>query len=178
VPSSVWVDEDGVLVRPAEPSNILEPPLARMDLDLESLPPERREAIDEALKIRYQPEKYVAALRDWARQGAGSRYALSAGQVVARSRPQTADAACAAAHFELGEYLHRRGEVDDARGHWREAHRLQPENWTYKRQAWDLIDPVDAGMQYNVKHVYDSNWIEDVKRFGAANYYPPLDMPD
>jgi tetratricopeptide (TPR) repeat protein len=176
VPSSVWVDEEGMLVRPAEPANVLPSLLDRLDLDLEALPPERREALAEARKIRFEPEKYVAALRDWVEHGSASRYALSPAEVIARSRPRSLDLAAAAAHFELGEYLREQGEVEAAQQHWREAHRLQPENWTYKRQAWELIDSVDGGMQYNVKHVYESNWLEDIRRFGPENYYPALDM--
>jgi hypothetical protein len=165
-----------MLVRPAEPANVLPSLLDRLDLDLETLPPERREALAEARKIRFEPEKYVAALRDWVEHGSASRYALSPADVIARSRPRSLELAAAAAHFELGEYLREHGEVKAAQQHWREAHRLQPENWTYKRQAWELIDSVDAGMQYNVKHVYESNWLEDIRRFGPENYYPALDM--
>jgi tetratricopeptide (TPR) repeat protein len=173
---SVWIDEAGVLVRPPEISNILPSLLDRLELDLDALPPERREALVEARKIRFEPEKYVAALRDWAGKGAESRYALSPDEVIARSQPRSAAEAEAAAHFELGEYLRREGHVEAAQDHWRKAHRLHPQNWTYKRQAWDLIDPVDAGMQYNVKHVYDSNWLDDIKRYGAEDYYPALEM--
>lgn len=176
VPSAVWIDEYGMLVRPPETSHILPSPLERLDLDLDSLSPERQESIREALKFNFEWEPYVAALRDWADKGAESRYALAPDEVVARSRPRPPDEAAAAAHFELGAYLHARGDVEGSQRHWREAHRLQPENWTYKRQAWNLIDPIEAGMQHDVKHVYDSNWLEDVKRFGAENYYPKPDL--
>jgi hypothetical protein len=60
--------------------------------------------------------------------------------------------------------------VEAAQGHWREAHRLQPDNWTYKRQAWNLVSPVVQGPT----DIYDSCWIEDVKKIGAANYYPAV----
>jgi hypothetical protein len=176
VPSAVWIDEQGVIVRPPEPSNILPSPLERMDFDLESLPAARREAIAEALKFNFEPKKYVAALRDWVENGAASRYALTPDEVVARSRPRPLEEATAAAHFELGEHLREQGDIEGSQRHWREAHRLAPENWTYKRQAWDLIDPIDAGMQHDVKHVYESNWLDDVKRFGAENYYPRLEL--
>jgi hypothetical protein len=176
VPSAVWIDEEGVLVRPPEPSNILPSPLDRMDLDLASLPPARQEAIAEARKFNFEPKKYVAALRDWVENGASSRYALSPDEVLARSRPRPLEEATAAAHFELGEHLREQGDIECSQQHWREAHRLAPQNWTYKRQAWELIDSVDAGMQHDVKHIYESNWLDDVKRFGAENYYPRLEL--
>ncbi len=90
--------------------------------------------------------------------------------MIARSTPRSVETARAAAHFELGEHLHRLGEVEAAQRHWREAHRLAPENWTYKRQAWQLVDPGAQGPT----EVYDGSWIEDVAAIGAENYYPPL----
>src|SRR3954453_7552561 len=39
VPSAVWIDEQGMLVRPPETSHILPSPLERLDLDLDSLSP-------------------------------------------------------------------------------------------------------------------------------------------
>ena len=89
-------------------------------------------------------------------------------QIDFRTDDRTADQARAAAHFELGQYLHRGGDHEAAIPHWREAHRLQPDNWTYKRQAWNFEDPVRQGPS----EAYDSCWIEDVKRIGAENYYP------
>ena len=49
------------------------------------------------------------------------------------------DASRAAAHFELANHLWRAGERDAAIRHFNECHRLQPDNWTYKRQAWSLV---------------------------------------
>ena len=97
-------------------------------------------------------------------------HALSPKEVVARSQPRPREIAAAAAHFELGEHFHRSGRIEAAQGHWREAHRLQPENWTYKRQAWNLVSPVVQGPT----DVYESCWIDDVKKIGAANYYPQV----
>jgi hypothetical protein len=54
--------------------------------------------------------------------------------------------------------------------HWREAHRLQPDNWTYKRQAWNLESP-DSVRSIDA---YGSGWLEDVRAIGAENYFPPI----
>jgi hypothetical protein len=101
--------------------------------------------------------------------GAQSRFALSPREVTERSRTRSAEQSRAAACFELGQHLHRAGDPADAARWFREAHRLEPDNWTYKRQAWSLADPLQGPTD-----VYDSDWLTEVKRVGAENYYPPL----
>jgi hypothetical protein len=92
--------------------------------------------------------------------------------VVARSAPRSPDVSRAAACFELGQHLHRAGETGAAVGWFREAHALQPGNWTYKRQAWELVDPVLHGPSEE----YEGDWLTDVRAIGAENYYPPVDL--
>jgi hypothetical protein len=172
VPNAVWIDEDGMIVRPAEPASTQGSALERMKMP-DDLPPELAEILAEARKIRIDHEGYLAALRDWVAKGADSRYALAPDEVVRRSHPRPPDVATAAAHFELGQHLHRAGHVEDAQAHFREAHRLQPLNWTYKRQAWELVSP---GLQ-GPTDVYDGSWAADVKAIGGGeHYYPPLDL--
>jgi hypothetical protein len=91
--------------------------------------------------------------------------------LIARSRPRSEESSRAAACFELGQHLQRAGEPADAVRWFREAHRLLPENWTYKRQAWSLADPLQGPTD-----VYDSDWLADVQEIGAENYYPPLEL--
>jgi hypothetical protein len=170
VPSGIWIDKNGMIVRPPEPavprvSQYRDAPVP------ETLPPRIREMLLEARNIRAEPEKYVAAMRDWAERGSESLYALSPEEVIERSRPRPIEEARAAAHFELGEHLHRVGDVEGAARNWREAHRLQPDNWTYKRQAWSLADPTQGPTD-----LYEGDWLSDVRKIGAENYYPPLDM--
>lgn len=170
VPSGIWIDEEGVIVRPPEPAF----PGRSAYADVKPPPnlPERLAAmLEEARRIRTQPEKYVSALRDWVQHGAASRFALAPDEVVRRSRPRPVDEAKAAAHFALAEHLHAHGRPDDAIVHFRAAHRLQPDNWTYRRQAWSLADPLQGPTD-----VYESDWVTDVRKIGAENYYPPLDM--
>lgn len=172
MPNGVWIDEDGTIVRPSEP--VFPGPNPLMDnlknMDTSTLPPEQAEMLEEAKKIETDPVGYREMILDWVDHGAESRYALAPDEVIARSHPRGADEALAAAHFELGEHLHAAGDHDAAVAHWREAHRLHFDNWTYKRQAWELEDP---GRQGNTG-VYDSSWFEDVKKIGAANYYPAI----
>lgn len=174
VPMAVWIDEAGLLVRPPEVAHpgrsVLRDILAEQGVP-EDTPPILLETLVEASKIRVRPERYAAALRDWVARGAGSQYALAPEVVVERSRPRPATASRAAAHFELGQHLHRSGHPDDARAHFREAHRLDPANWTYKRQAWSFEDPFQGPTPH-----YDSDWLTDVRESGPENYYPLPDL--
>jgi hypothetical protein len=172
VPNGVWIDESGMIVRPAEPAHPGRNPVTESfrTIDVDTLPADVRDVLLEARKIRTEPDLYVAMVRDWVANGAASRYALGPDEVVQRSRARSLDAARAAAEFELGEALHTAGDHAAAIPHWREAHRGDPDNWTYKRNAWNFEDPVRQGHT----DAYDSSWYEDVKRLGAEHYYPPL----
>jgi hypothetical protein len=170
VPSGVWIDENGVIVRPPETAYPRRPTFLDRDVRADD-PPHVQERLRQVKGLRIDAETYMAALRDWARHGAASRYALAPEEVVSRSRGRTRAEAEAAAHFELGQHLYLSGSTDVAVPHFRAAHRLQPDNWTYKRQAWSFADPSQGPTP-----LYDGDWLSDVQKIGAANYYPPLDI--
>ncbi len=186
IPNAVWINENGVIVRPAEaapgPASIerdagsafagLEPPQHLMDI------------MGEAVKIQSSPADYEAAIRDWVAKGQASEFALTPDEVIARSQPRDTDAARGQAHFELAAYLERQGHHDDAIPHYREAHRLVPDNFSYKRQAWSL-EPSGGGLEGPVTRFwqgpvegeedswpYEGDWLTDVRQMGAENYYP------
>lgn len=125
VPSGVWIDEQGAIVRPPETAYPRRPAF----LDTSKVP--------EVRQLRIEAEKYVAALRQW------DRFALSPKQVRQRMRLMTIEEATAAAHFELALHFHRSGNREAAVEHFREACRRQPENWTYRRQGWKFGAPGD-----------------------------------
>ncbi len=183
IPQSVWIDEQGMIVRPAEvapaPPGAARPRAADPD---QPLPQRFREILAEAGKIRQDAEGYHAALRDWVENGADSRFALAPEEVIARSRPRSADVARGHAHFELASELERRGHHDAAVRHFREAHRLVPDSWTFRRQAWSLERPVDGPLarfwqgpspDRPEQWPYEGDWLADIRSEGAENYYEP-----
>ncbi len=170
VPSGIWIDEAGTIVRPPETAYPRRPAFLDREIPANASPRVVAQ-ITEVKKLRIEAEKYVAALRDWVAHGAASRYALSPEEVVRRSRPRPVEEALAAAHFALGHHLHDAGRATDAVPHFREAIRLQPDNWTYKRQAWDLAGSAEAAQE-----LYGSDWLADVRAVGAENYYAPLEL--
>ena len=183
IPNSVWIDESGTIVRPAEAAwpdagPPRQDPPARSDL-----PPGRvGDMMAAAAQIVSDREAYVKALHDWTERGEQSPFALSPDEVVARSGRRGVDEATAAAEFELAQHLFRQGDLAAARPHFRNAHRLQPDNWTYKRQAWSIEPSALEGPmarfwqgalpEHEDEWPYDGGWVEDASASGPASYYP------
>ena len=173
VPTGIWIDEDGVVVRPPETAFPLKRGMEKLLRTLpEGLDPYLVDVLVEVKKVKYKPDKYIGALKDWVDKGRDSRFALSPEEVTSRTGSRSMEASTAAAHFEIGQHLHRNGNAADAIGHFRKAHELQPENWTYKRQAWTFVNPMQGP---TIEH-YDTDFLSEVRKVGAENYYPALEM--
>ena len=185
IPQSVWIDEQGNIVRPAEtapapPRDVAPPP--RFDLP-PGTPQRLRDMMVEAAKIRNDAVAYHAALRDWVDNGAASRFALSPAQVIERSRPRNADISLGHAHFQLATQLEIDGHHDAAVRHFRLAHELVPDSWTFRRQAWSLEKVAEGPLARfwqgpnaddPASWPYAGDWLGDVQRTGAENYNAPF----
>ena len=143
VPTSVWIDEHGRIVRPNE--------VAFVD--------DRYKAFS---GIEAAP--YLDAIRDWVANGAKSPYILSEPELRARLRPHSDDRAKADAELGLAEYLYEQNKLADAIPHFKEAQRLAPDNWNYKRQAWALSD---------AERDYGTSFGKEVKKLNGKPYYEP-----
>ena len=183
IPNSIWIDEDGMIVRPAEaappppiPGSAPPPP---MELP-PGTPTRLREMRAEAMKITTNAEDYHRALRDWVAKGKDSEFALDPQAVISRSRPRNESQAMGHAHFELATHFVTQGKRDLAIKHFRAAHALVPDNWTFRRQAWSL-EPVGDGPMARFWQgpspdgdwPYEGDWVQDIRREGAENYYEP-----
>ena len=148
VPTAVWIDERGRIVRPNEVA-----------------------FIDDRFKTftNMDSAPYIDAIRDWATNGAKSVYALSENELKARLRPHSDDRAKADAEFALAEYLYHHGKGADAIPHFKEAQRLDPDNWNYKRQAWALSD---------AERDYGTSFQKEVKKLNGKPYYEPRKLPE
>ena len=180
VPMAVWIDEHGTIVRPAEQAAIERSGLRDIDIP-EGLPDRMRVMFEQVKAIPDPSEAYRAAIVDWVQRGADSPYALPPEEVVARSRPVGFDEARAAACFELGQHLWHNAGNDAAVPWWREAHRLDPSNWTYKRNAWTFVTTPKGATEPDLvqgpNEVYEGNWLDDVLAAGGGeHYYPPIDL--
>ena len=74
----------------------------------------------------------------------------------------------AAAEFGLGEQLYKSGHQTEAIAHFKEAQRLNPKSWNYKRQAYAL----------NGEKEYGTTFRDEVQKIGGSKaYYPPPELP-
>jgi hypothetical protein len=168
VPTAVWIDEEGRIVRGPEPAGVTEA-FKAIDLASFSLP---SDAIETGSRAR---NRYLDAVRDWVRRGPESPAVPPPDEVRRRmgSGARWGDPARAGAHFRLAEALYRRKDPESAQVHFAEAARLWPENWAYQRQARQLADPttvgeLDAGPEF---------W-RSLEARGPGSFYPAVDLPD
>jgi hypothetical protein len=160
VPTAVWINEAGRIVRPAEPAGASDG-FRTMDKTTFQMP----EAV--AVEGKRTRKLYVDALRDWIAKGDASVYALSAAEVRQRMRGPRDNDTRATANFRLGQYLYHQGHAQDAQRYFAEAKRLRPESWNFKRQSWELEEPGKAsGPEF---------WAA-VEALGEQLYYPRVEL--
>ena len=117
VPSGVWINEEGIVVRIDEGNYTKKHKLGT---------------------IEFGSNDYVPALKDWLANGDDSPYAWTPKQVSERIFARTPDAEQAEPAFKLGNHFHRRGDTAKANQWWEESQRLNPDSWNFHRQDWSF----------------------------------------
>jgi hypothetical protein len=148
VPTGVWIDEQGRIVRPNE--------VAFVDDRFKNFT-----GLDSA--------PYLNALKDWVEKGAKSAYVMPEDKLEKKLTVNRPDTLLASAEFGLGEYLYKAGHLAEAIPHFKQAQKLNPKDWNYKRQAYALSD---------AKRDYGTTFAEEVEKSGGSKvYYTPPDLP-
>ena len=150
VPTGVWIDEKGRVVRPGEPSWTTNQTFKALNRN--------------GQPIVTEGEKYVAALRDWVEKDERSQYAMSDEMFAARVQPRSASAMEAEASFKLGVWFQQAGRKDRADVYFARAQQLNPDDWNYHRQQWSFEGEV-SGRKFQ----------EKVQRLETP-YYPKLEL--
>ena len=147
VPAVFWINETGRIVRANDPIQV-----TRRD----------RETGETTLN-----DRYLDAVRSWVRDGDASTYVADASDNHRRIGESDVANAQAMAHFRLGLYLEDQGHHAEAVAQFKQAHELKPENWNYKRQAWNLGD-MEGDYGTTRQEAFSS----------GIPMRPPLELPD
>lgn len=164
VPTAVWIDEDGAIVRAPEAPGSTDA-FRSMNLATREVPRERAADIAARRKI------YVDALRDWIERGKDSPHVLAPDEVRRRTRGFDRNASLAGAHFRLGVWLSQHGEREAAQRAFETAVSLEPEAWRFRRQKIVLSDPALTGQLASTPEFWQA-----VQALGDRYYYPPTEM--
>jgi len=126
VPSGIWIDEEGKIVRINEGTYAKKHKLGTLE---------------------FGSDLYPGAIKDWIAKGAKSEFVWTAEEVKQNLIPRTADAEKADPTFKLGVYFHQNGDEERANKYWQEAQRLNPDSWNYHRQDWSFT-PREANVNF------------------------------
>jgi hypothetical protein len=105
VPSGVWIDEEGRVVRINEGTYSMTIKLGTGNFTIGT-------------------DEYRPAVRDWVLKGAASQHVWSADKVASKIRRRTADEALAEPTFKLGVYFFEMKNEALARSYWKRAQEL------------------------------------------------------
>jgi tetratricopeptide (TPR) repeat protein len=145
VPAAFWIDEEGAIVRANDP-----------------IYAQRR---NRETGETTRNEQYLNAVRDWVAKGPASAYVTRPGETERRMGEPDAANAQAMAHFRLALYLEQHGRHEEAVEHFKRAHELKPDNWNFKRQAWNLGD---------IDKDFGTSFQQELQK--GIPFYPPLQL--
>ncbi len=128
VPSSVWIDETGRIVR----------------ID-EGTYSQIHEFGDGEQKIVFGNDVYAPALKDWVAKGEASEHVQSAEVVSGNIRAHGDDELRADAAFRLGNLFRNHGQENQAEHYWTMAEQLNPDSVNFFRQNLTLTEEGSAG---------------------------------
>ena len=151
VPSAVWIDEEGRIVRIDEGTYSQVHEIS---------------AGDE--KFVFGNDVYAAALKDWVKKGAKSKHVQSRSTVAGHMRNHSFEQLKAGAAFRLGNFFRSHGHNDKADEYWALARSLNPDSINFIRQHLTLSEEGSAGETFRA---LASSYERDGK-----DYYRPLDI--
>jgi hypothetical protein len=157
VPQAVWIDENGVIVRPPETAGSTDH-FRRMNLETRTMSPE-----DQAARLAAR-QSYLDAVRAWVNTG---KHALPADEARAAMPKVTAEIAEARARFRLGVWLREHGNTTEGDRQMDIASNLHPDSWSMWRQAADMQEVGKAS---------GPDFWKRVQALGERPYYPPPDL--
>lgn len=153
VPSGVWIDEKGQIVRPAEV------------------------AYSKQQKVLGQligDDRYAAGVRDWVARGPQSPFVLSPEKLKPRLAHRDSKLRLAEAHFKLGAYFSTHEKPELAARHWQAAQELAPDNWNYHRQQWSFDKKKEmSNFMAKVRKLGDRPYYDPVEFPADAPALPP-----
>ncbi len=147
VPAVFWIDEEGWIVRGNDPVYAVR---------------RNRETGETTIN-----ERYLEAVRDWVRAGPASAYLTPSTETQRRVGSSDEANQQAMAHFRLGVYLDRHGHHEQAVAQFKSALELKPDNWNYRRQAYNLGSADEYGMT-----------MQEAMQTVGPMYAMPLELPE
>lgn len=145
VPTVLWIDEEGTIVRPNDVAFTTEAggKYANVSTDAQ-----------------------MAALRAWVR---GEAPAVAPRDVRQQQRLPSTDDQFARAHFGLGDWLYRQGDIDGAREQFARAGELSPHDFTIRRGTMPIVGDDPFGEEFR-------EMIQEWAKSGGKFYNPlPVD---
>jgi len=167
VPQAVWINEEGRIVRPAEPAG-------SFDFLNERRPDDEEFNAKLMERTRDTRLKYLAAIKDWVEKGEASEFVFNEEQARARLKPADTTVLEAHANFRLGQYLAAQGRKEEGDEFVARAKELHPDSWAMFREA---AEKLESGPMAGIAGAADFGARLAERAQAKKPYYAPIDMP-